>query len=257
MDRKAYRFRILNASNDRTLNLQLYYAKSNATMWNPDGTLNTADAGEVPMVAAVKTAGFPANWPTDGRDGGVPDPTAAGPQMIQIGTEGGLLPAPVPLTNQPVNYDYNRRDITVLNVSTHTLLLGPAERADVIVDFSQVPAGSKLILYNDAPAPVPGVRPALRLLHRRPGPDRHRRRADDPARLRPQHPDHHAVPGAGRDGRCRVRPGRAADRAAGRVHGVPAEAHRPGGGLRRRLRHHDTGGHLLPDPGHESHMRRG
>ena len=27
---KAYRFRILNASNDRTYNLQLYYAKSNA-----------------------------------------------------------------------------------------------------------------------------------------------------------------------------------------------------------------------------------
>ncbi len=58
---KAYRFRILNASNDRTLNLQLYYAKSNATMWNADGTLNNADAGEVPMVAAVKTAGYPAD----------------------------------------------------------------------------------------------------------------------------------------------------------------------------------------------------
>ena len=159
VDRKAYRFRILNASNDRTLNLQLYYAKSSATMWNPDGTLNTADAGEVPMVAAVKTAGYPANWPTDGRDGGVPDPAAAGPQMIQIGNEGGLLPAPVPLPNQPVNYGYNRRDITVLNVSTHTLLLGPAERADVVVDFSQVPAGSKLILYNDAPAPVPAFDP--------------------------------------------------------------------------------------------------
>jgi FtsP/CotA-like multicopper oxidase with cupredoxin domain len=159
VDRKAYRFRILNASDDRTLNLQLYYAKSSATMWNPDGTLNTADAGEVPMVAAVKTAGYPANWPTDGRDGGVPDPTAAGPQMIQIGNDGGLLPAPDPLTNQPINYGYNRRDITVLNVSTHTLMLGPAERADVVVDFSQVPAGSKLILYNDAPAPVPAFDP--------------------------------------------------------------------------------------------------
>ena len=159
VDRKAYRFRILNASDDRTLNLQLYYAKSSATMWNPDGTLNTGDAGEVPMVAAVKTAGYPANWPTDGRDGGVPDPAAAGPEMIQIGNDGGLLPAPVPLTNQPVNYGYNRRDITVLNVSTHTLLLGPAERADVVVDFSQVPAGSKLVLYNDAPAPVPAFDP--------------------------------------------------------------------------------------------------
>ena len=47
----------------------------------------------------------------------------------------------------------------MLNVTDHTLLLGPAERADVIVDFSQVPAGSKLILYNDAPAPVPAFDP--------------------------------------------------------------------------------------------------
>ena len=155
VQRKAYRFRILNASNDRTYNLQLYYAKSNGPMWNPDGTLNDANAGEVPMVPAVKTAGYPATWPTDGRDGGVPDPAATGPEMIQIGNDGGMLPAPVVLPNQPVNYDYNRRSITVLNVTTHTLLLGPAERADVVVDFSQVPAGAKLILYNDAPAPMP------------------------------------------------------------------------------------------------------
>ena len=35
------------------------------------------------------------------------------------------------------------------------LLLGGAERADLIVDFRNVPAGSTLILYNDAPAPFP------------------------------------------------------------------------------------------------------
>ena len=29
----------------------------------------------------------------------------------------------------------------------------------MIVDFSNVPAGAKLILYNDAPAPVPGFDP--------------------------------------------------------------------------------------------------
>ena len=42
----------------------------------------------------------------------------------------------------------------MLNIDNHGLLLGPAERADVIVDFSQY-AGQTLILYNDAPAPVP------------------------------------------------------------------------------------------------------
>jgi len=159
VQRKAYRLRILNASNDRSLNLQLYYAKSNSTMWNPNGSLASGDSGEVPMVPAVKTDGFPDTWPTDGRDGGVPDPAAAGPNLVQIGTEGGFLPAPVVLDNQPVGYNYNRRDITVLNVNHTALFLGPAERADVIVDFSQVPAGSKLILYNDAPAPVPAFDP--------------------------------------------------------------------------------------------------
>jgi FtsP/CotA-like multicopper oxidase with cupredoxin domain len=38
-------------------------------------------------------------------------------------------------------------------------MMGPAERADVVVDFSQVPDGSKIILYNDAPAPVPAFDP--------------------------------------------------------------------------------------------------
>ncbi len=160
--KKAYRFRILNACNERYLNLQLYYAKSSASMWNPDGTLNDANAGEIPMVPAAAgnpgTAGYPKDI-TDGRDGGVPDVRAAGPQMIQIGTESGFLPSPVVLPNTPVGYDYNRRSITVLNVSTKTLFLGPAERADVIVDFSQVPDGAKIILYNDAPAPVPGLDP--------------------------------------------------------------------------------------------------
>jgi len=116
---------------------------------------------EVKLVPAVPTASFPPTWPTDGRDGGVPDPAVAGPAMIQIGTEGGFLPAPAVLPNTPVGYDYNRRSITVLNVLNHTLLLGPAERADVIIDFSQAPAGSKLILYNDAPTPIPASDPRL------------------------------------------------------------------------------------------------
>ncbi|MCX5806050.1 MAG: FG-GAP-like repeat-containing protein [Proteobacteria bacterium] len=101
---------------------------------------------------------FPDTWPTDGRAGGVPDPAYAGPKMIQIGTEGGLLPAPVVLNNQPVGYEYNRRTIVVLDILNQTLLLGPAERADVIIDFSAFP-GKNVILYNDAPAPNPAFDP--------------------------------------------------------------------------------------------------
>jgi spore coat protein A len=62
-----------------------------------------------------------------------------GPAFIQFGTEGGFLPHPVML-NGP---------------SQGRLILGPAERADLIVDFRAVPAGSVLLLYSDAPAPFP------------------------------------------------------------------------------------------------------
>ncbi|BDG01399.1 hypothetical protein [Anaeromyxobacter oryzae] len=190
----AYRFQILSAGNDRTLNLGLYYAATAAGVVCKGGAV--ADLGtctEVSMVPAVPptstsalpacatptatsgaglaladtTGGAPVNgtglpagcwpstWPTDGRDGGVPDPTTAGPAIVQLGTEGGLLPAPVVIPSTPVGYEYNRRSITVLNIFFHGLLIGPAERADVVVDLSSVPAGSALILYNDAPAPVP------------------------------------------------------------------------------------------------------
>jgi FtsP/CotA-like multicopper oxidase with cupredoxin domain len=154
---KAYRLRILNASNDRMVNLQMYTA---------DVTTTTADAArrpntEVAMVPAVPHVNdplWPASWPTDGRAGGVPDPTKVGPSWIQIGTEGGFLPSPVTIPNQPVTYNYNRRDIVVLNVTDKSLFLGPAERADVIVDFSQY-AGKTIILYQDAPTPVPAYDP--------------------------------------------------------------------------------------------------
>jgi len=101
---------------------------------------------------------WPTSWPTDGRDGGVPDPLLAGPPFVQIATEGGLLPKPVVIPSTPMGYEYNRRSITVLNGGIHGLWLGPAERADVVVDFTAF-AGQTLILYNDAPAPVPAFDP--------------------------------------------------------------------------------------------------
>ena len=72
----------------------------------------------------------------------------AGPAFIQTASEGGFLPAPAML-NGPGQV---------------RLLLAPAERADVIVDFRDVPAGSTLILANDAPAPYPKGDDRVRLL---------------------------------------------------------------------------------------------
>jgi len=54
--------------------------------------------------------------------------------FTQIGTDGGYLGAPVPLTS---------------------LTIAPGERADIIVDFSGLPIGAKILLRNNAKAPFP------------------------------------------------------------------------------------------------------
>ncbi len=55
-------------------------------------------------------------------------------KIIQIGTDGGMLNAPVSLS---------------------TLLLAPGERADLLIDFSGVAPGTQIVLQNDAAAPYP------------------------------------------------------------------------------------------------------
>ncbi len=227
VDPKAYRFRILNAADDRFFNLQLYQATTGivrsielidggtgytsapvvniipvdslgmgataAARIDPisqkvvaidlltvgsgyskvpkielvggggkgakaDATIYI-DPTEVGMIPASPcTTGLPPEWPTDGRVGGVPDPTMSGPSFIQVGNEGGFLPKPVVLPNLPVAWNFDQTNFDFGVVNQGTLILGTAERADVIVDFSQY-AGKTLILYNDAPAPFPAIDP--------------------------------------------------------------------------------------------------
>jgi spore coat protein A len=85
---RRYRFRVLNASNARTLVLKLALD---------------------PLVAR-------------------PAPVAV--RWWQIGSDGGFLPAPVRLDQ---------------------LLVAPAERADVILDLTGMPAGTALYLINEGP----------------------------------------------------------------------------------------------------------
>jgi spore coat protein A len=61
---------------------------------------------------------------------------SSGAAFHQIGTDDGMLPAPVPLTQ---------------------LTLMPGERADVVLDFASYAAGAEILLTNNAPAPFPGT----------------------------------------------------------------------------------------------------
>nr|WP_315024523.1 multicopper oxidase [uncultured Aminipila sp.] len=58
--------------------------------------------------------------------------------FIQIGTDGGYLPKPVQLVS---------------------LLISPGERADILVDFSKLSPGTKVVLTNNANAPFPNGNP--------------------------------------------------------------------------------------------------
>jgi spore coat protein A len=119
VERRHYRFRILNGSQARFYNLQLYYAQE--------------------------------------RNSGEANLHKPGPRMIQIGSEGGFLPMPVALNNPPKQFSVklDAEGDPIASTLKYNLLLAPAERADIIIDFSHVPAGAKLILYSDTPAPFP------------------------------------------------------------------------------------------------------
>ena len=126
----------------------------------------------------------------------------------QIGNEGGFLPAPVELPE---------------------LLLGPAERADVIVDFTNAALGSEIILENIAPdEPFGGGTPGVDF------------EPADPETTG-QVMRFHVVAATGVDTSTPPRSARAAsDRAAGRRH-----QHAPGiaqrAGVRHGLRDHRRG----------------
>ena len=130
-----------------------YTSAPTVTITDPTGS--GANATATVYTGLTEVGMVPAN---DGREGGVPDLAMAGPEFIQIGTEGGFLPAPVVLPNQPVEWNYDPTTFDFGNVNNGTLILGPAERADVIVDFSAF-AGKTIILYNDSPAPFPALDP--------------------------------------------------------------------------------------------------
>jgi FtsP/CotA-like multicopper oxidase with cupredoxin domain len=188
VDPTRYRFQILNAANDRYWNLSFFVADpiQYGPLPNTEVKMVQALPGYLPNISYTglgappamcspasalsqvtglpvgpdlpATSCTPSRWPTDSRVGGAPDPTSVGPRWIQIGTEAGILPSVAELAPLPVVYEMNKRSIVVTNILDHSLFVGPAERADVVVDFSAY-AGKTLILYSDSPSPVPAGDP--------------------------------------------------------------------------------------------------
>jgi FtsP/CotA-like multicopper oxidase with cupredoxin domain/fibronectin type 3 domain-containing protein len=157
LEPKTYRFRMLNAANDRFFNFQWYVADATTANTELNGLGQVIGGTEVALKADEVAAAQldPVVFPK-------PDLTLspAGPDWVHFGTESGFLPKPVVVDGQQVTTwitDPTRFDVG--NVDQHSLLLAPAERADVIVDFSKF-AGKTLILYNDAPAAFPARIPS-------------------------------------------------------------------------------------------------
>ncbi len=93
-----------------------------------------------------------------GANSGEADVNKPGPTMYQVGTEGGFLPAVAihdNTTPMPLDLIEDPSGNTAVADGPFNLLLAPAERADVIIDFNGC-AGSSFILYSDAPGPFPG-----------------------------------------------------------------------------------------------------
>lgn len=188
VDPKTYRLRVLNASNDRLMTFNLFVADeaNRAPFADPlTGQPSITEVSMVPAVTPPVTCGpgvtrysqavnaggqpmvdaagapvmcTPDTWQMDARNGGVPNPATQGPTLYQIGNEGGWLPKVAAYDPSPMAYLIDKGRINVLNVDTQSLYLSPAERADLVVDFSQY-AGKTLIVYSDSPSPVPAGDP--------------------------------------------------------------------------------------------------
>jgi hypothetical protein len=122
----SYRFRILNAANDRFWNLQWYVADPTTASTGLNGYGQVIGGTEVALNAAEVAAAQldPVVFPT-------PDlsKSPAGPDWIVIGSEGGFLPKPAVVDGQQVTTwinDPTRFDAGL--VDQHSLLLAPAER---------------------------------------------------------------------------------------------------------------------------------
>ena len=99
----------------------------------------------------------------------------SGPDWIQIGTEGGFLPDAGGDPEPAGHLEHGPDDVQLRQRrQDHSLLLGTGRARRRHRRLLRVRRQDPHPLQR-RPGRLPGARPALRLLHGRPGPDRHRR----------------------------------------------------------------------------------
>ena len=117
----------------------------------------------------------------------------AGPDWIQIGSEGGFLPAPTVVTAAAHDVDHRPDPLRRRQRRQALAAAGPGRARRRRRRLLEVRRQDPHPLQRRARG-LPGPRRALRLLHGRPRHGRRRR----PARLRPEHADRHAGQRRGR-----------------------------------------------------------
>jgi FtsP/CotA-like multicopper oxidase with cupredoxin domain len=138
---ERYRLRFVNASDSRFMNLALFRVRGNGEIGNQELPFYVigSEQGLLPQVVRVES-GFATPLPGDGRDTCQGN---AGTNPTQGQGQGGQNPNCV--TRVPGTF------------AEQALLMGPAERPDVIVDFTGLPNGTIVRMINTAPdAPFGG-----------------------------------------------------------------------------------------------------
>ena len=115
-----------------------------------------------PTTGGLTGTGWGSKYPPGLFNSPVPHSDFVGPDIQMIMNEGGYLPDPVGaiIPSTPANWESNIKNAVFLNIAEMGWYLPPAVRSDAVVDFSAY-RGTTLIMYNNAPAPLPA--PDMRL----------------------------------------------------------------------------------------------
>ena len=115
-----------------------------------------------PTSGGLTGTGWGSKFPQGLFSSPVPSSDYLGPNIQMIMNEGGYIPNPqnANIPSTPANWESNVKNAVFLNIAEIGWFVPPAVRTDGVVDFANF-RGTTLIMYNNAPAPLPA--PDVRL----------------------------------------------------------------------------------------------